>query len=62
MILDSATQEGLEIFNNTPEDEENVKTQKLKFSCLADLMDNTTTPFGRRLLKKWLSAPLIDTE
>jgi DNA mismatch repair ATPase MutS len=27
---------------------------------LADLIDNTVTPFGRRLLRKWLASPLID--
>lgn len=57
MILDSATQEGLEIFSNTPEEGEN---DQFEFKCLADLLDNTATPFGRRLMRKWLSSPLID--
>lgn len=28
---------------------------------MADLVDHTTTPFGRRLIRKWLGAPLINT-
>jgi len=57
MILDSATQESLEIFNNQPEDEDN---EKMQCKSLVDLLDQTSTPFGRRLLRKWLSSPLTD--
>lgn len=61
MILDSGTLESLEIFHNQPE-EEIIKFRDSKgevpINCLADLLDNTSTPFGRRLLRKWLSAPL----
>ena len=60
MILDFASQEGLEIFNMTQNEEE--ENEKYQFSCLADLIDNTVTPYGRRLIRKWLGAPLIDTE
>jgi DNA mismatch repair ATPase MutS len=56
MVLDFATQESLEIFNP---DEESVKTG---LNSLADLVDHTTTPFGRRLIRKWLGAPLINVE
>ena len=36
MVLDSATQESLEIFNNNPEDEDN---EKMQFKSLVDLLD-----------------------
>ena len=60
MILDFATQESLEIFSNTPEDEQ--EKDSMKYKCLADLLDHTATPFGRRLLRKWLSSPLVEVE
>lgn len=60
MILDFTTQESLEIFANSSQEEENKENKAMKYGCLADLLDNTTTPFGRRLLRKWLGAPLID--
>jgi DNA mismatch repair protein MSH6 len=25
------------------------------------MLDKTSTPYGKRLLRKWLAAPLIDT-
>ena len=59
MVLDFATQESLEIFGNQPEDEDNPNMQ---YNSLVDLLDQTTTPFGRRLLRKWLSAPLTDVD
>ena len=34
----------------------------MKYKCLADLLDHTATPFGRRLLRKWLSSPLVEVE
>lgn len=65
MILDSGTLESLEIFHNQPEDDV-IKFRDNKgespINCLADLLDNTATPFGRRLLRKWLSAPLTKIE
>ena len=57
MILDSTVQESLEIFNMKPEDEEN---ENMQCKSLVDLLDQTSTPFGRRLLRKWLSSPLTD--
>jgi DNA mismatch repair ATPase MutS len=57
MVLDFATQEGLEIFSVQAEDEDN---EHMEYNSLADLLDRTTTPFGRRLLRKWLSSPLTD--
>ena len=63
MVLDFATQEALEIFTLTHNENENQSTTKiLEFKSLADLMDRTSTPFGRRLLRKWLSSPLIDAD
>lgn len=59
MILDSMTQESLEIFLMNPEEEVN---DKMHHKCLADLVDTACTPFGRRLVRKWLGAPLIDTD
>ena len=57
MVLDSSTQESLEIFNVQAEDEDD---EKMQCKSLVDLLDQTATPFGRRLLRKWLSAPLTD--
>jgi DNA mismatch repair ATPase MutS len=68
MVLDFASQESLEIFSNQEllsnekENEIGTSVGKKKESCnsLIELIDNTSTPFGRRLLRKWLSAPLTD--
>lgn len=60
MVLDFASQESLEIFMTSNEEEKD--NEKQSFNCLADMIDNTTTPFGRRLLRKWLGSPLIDTD
>ena len=65
MVLDSGTLESLEIFHNQPE-EDHIKFRDHKgepqIKCLADLLDNTATPFGRRLLRKWLSSPLTKVD
>lgn len=64
MVLDFASQESLEIFQisteDNEEDEDDLKKKK-EFKSLSDLVDRTVTPFGRRLVKKWLSSPLVDT-
>jgi DNA mismatch repair protein MSH6 len=56
MVLDSQALEHLQILE--------VKTSKGVTSkgSLFDLVDDTRTPFGRRLLKKWISAPLMRIE
>lgn len=57
MILDFATQESLEIFGiqQVAEDDEEEHKKSNEVNSLVDLLDNTTTPFGRRLLRKWLT-------
>jgi DNA mismatch repair protein MSH6 len=56
MILDSQALEHLQILE--------VKTSRgiTSKGSLFDLVDDTRTPFGKRLLKKWISAPLIMIE
>jgi DNA mismatch repair protein MutS len=52
MVLDETTRRNLEIF-------ENLQTRSRKGSLL-DVMDRTGTPMGGRMLKRWMSAPLMD--
>ncbi|KAL3319999.1 DNA mismatch repair protein msh6 [Cichlidogyrus casuarinus] len=50
MVLDSVTMTNLDILKN-------VATGTVEGSLIEQL-DNCSTPFGRRLLRKWVSAPL----
>ncbi|MBW2975137.1 DNA mismatch repair protein MutS [Candidatus Woesearchaeota archaeon] len=54
MYLDSSTIRNLEILKN-------ILHQKEDFTLLS-LLDKTTTPMGKRLLKRWIINPLIDKE
>lgn len=45
----------LSIFNNNQ-----VDTYNKRFKCLFDIVDNTSTPFGRRYLKNILNSPHVD--
>ena len=51
MLLDFSTQESLELFGNDQPDEKS-KSNLVNF---VDYVDRTVTPFGRRLLRKWVS-------
>jgi DNA mismatch repair protein MutS len=52
MVLDETSRRNLEIF-------ENLQTRNRKHSLL-DVLDRTVTPMGGRMLRRWLSAPLLD--
>ena len=52
MVLDETTRKNLELF-------ENLQTRGRKGS-LIDLLDETVTSMGGRMLKRWISAPLLD--
>lgn len=56
MILDSQALEHLQILE--------VRTSKSVSTdgSLLSLIDDTKTPFGKRLLKKWISSPLMDID
>ncbi len=54
MILDQATKRNLEITYSMQEGG--------KEGTLIDILDKTVTPMGGRLLKKWISAPLLKKE
>ncbi|KAF5099218.1 hypothetical protein D0Z00_001721 [Geotrichum galactomycetum] len=54
MFLHANTITSLELFRN--------QTDFKPAGSLFWLMDHTRTPFGSRLLRKWISAPLIDRE
>ncbi|KAM9858599.1 DNA mismatch repair protein Msh3 [Aulostomus maculatus] len=54
MILNAATLRNLEILNNQTDG-------GLKGSLLW-VLDHTRTPFGRRLMRKWVSQPLTDPQ
>lgn len=54
MFLHANTITSLELFRN--------QTDFKPTGSLFWLMDHTRTPFGSRLLRKWISAPLIDRE
>ncbi len=51
MILDFATRRNLEIINSTSDS---------KNSSLIYYLDKTQTPMGSRLIRKWISQPLLD--
>jgi len=50
--LGAATVRNLEIFQNL--------TTGSATGSLMGIMDRTVTPFGRRLLRQWVSQPLLD--
>ncbi len=52
MILDETTRRNLELF-------ENLQT-RTRQGTLIDILDETVTPMGGRMLKRWLSFPLLD--
>jgi DNA mismatch repair protein MutS len=52
MILDQSTIRNLEIFRNTKDGSSD--------GTLVQLLGKTTTPMGARLLRQWLSYPLLD--
>jgi len=54
MVLDETTRRNLELF-------ENLQTRSRKGSLL-DVLDHTGTPMGGRMLKRWMSAPLMDLQ
>ncbi|AAO27092.1 DNA mismatch repair protein MutS [Buchnera aphidicola str. Bp (Baizongia pistaciae)] len=51
IFMNSATRKNLEIINNISGKKEHT---------LLSILDNTATPMGGRLLRKWLSAPIKD--
>ncbi len=54
MTLDAATRRNLELT-------ETIRTWKTAGSLLG-ILDKTVTPMGKRLLKQWVSKPLLDVE
>ncbi|MDI6755007.1 MAG: DNA mismatch repair protein MutS [Thermodesulfobacteriota bacterium] len=54
MVLDETTRKNLEIF-------ENLATRSRKGSLL-EILDETVTSMGGRMLKRWLSSPLMDLD
>jgi DNA mismatch repair protein MutS len=54
MALDRSTQKNLELFESLHEGK--------KSHTLLNILDLTETPMGGRLLKNWLTHPLLDTE
>jgi DNA mismatch repair protein MutS len=54
MVLDAATRRNLEL-------SETLRTGDVRGSLLS-VIDRTVTPLGRRMLKQWLSKPLLDKE
>ncbi|MGK0209008.1 MAG: DNA mismatch repair protein MutS [Patescibacteria group bacterium] len=52
MFLDNATIKNLELLQNL-----NSKTEE---ATLLSVLDKTTTPMGKRLIKKWIISPLIN--
>jgi DNA mismatch repair protein MutS len=52
MVLDETTRKNLELF-------ENLQTRARKGSLL-EVLDDTATPMGARMLKRWMSFPLMD--
>ena len=57
MVMDSQALEHLEVL-----EVRSLGGKVLSKGSLFDHMDNTRTDFGRRLLKRWISAPLTDIE
>lgn len=54
MILDSTTVKNLELINST--------SNNAKDLTLINTLDQTITPMGARLLREWLTQPLIDIQ
>lgn len=54
MVLDKTTRKNLELF-------ENLATRSRKGSLL-EILDETVTSMGGRMLKRWLSSPLMDLD
>jgi len=54
MVLDAATRRNLELT-------ETLRSGEVKGSLLG-VLDETQTPMGRRMLRQWLSKPLLDLE
>ena len=54
MVLDSAARRNLELTRSLALDG--------KGACLLDFLDQTQTPMGGRLLRRWLDQPLLDVE
>jgi len=54
MYLDQSTKRNLELFSTIRE--------RLAIGSLIWVLDRTVTPMGGRLLKKWLSQPLLDID
>lgn len=54
MFLNGDTLNSLEIFEN--------QTTKEPMGSLFWVLDNTVTPFGKRLLRSWIGKPLLDRE
>jgi DNA mismatch repair protein MutS len=52
MILDSSTLRNLEILKNAIDSSRN--------GTLLDIIDFTSTPMGKRLIRSWLTTPLLD--
>jgi DNA mismatch repair protein MutS len=52
MVLDETTRKNLELF-------ENLQTRSRQGSLL-EVLDHTVTPMGGRMLKRWMSFPLLD--
>ena len=54
MVLDETTRKNLELF-------ENMQNRTRKGSLL-EVLDDTVTPMGGRMLKRWLGSPLMDVK
>ena len=54
MVLDQSTLRNLEIFRNLRDG--------LPYGALISVLDRTKTPMGARLLRKWISYPLLDVD
>lgn len=54
MVLDGSTKRNLELISSLSEGQ--------TFGTLISILDETETPMGARLLKKWLFQPLIQTD
>ena len=52
MVLDNATRRNLELV-------ETLRAGQVKGSLLG-VLDQSVTPMGRRLLRQWISKPLLD--
>ena len=54
MTLDSTAIRGLELFENTHD--------HTKYASFLELMDETITPMGGRLIRSWIANPLANLE